>query len=205
MKIFAYDGAVSKFLERIFDLMLLHILWVVFSLPLITIGASTTALFTVTMRMVRKEEGYVLKSFLRAFRDNFMKSTVIWLCFVSAFGWCVGMILISMHSGSQALKLLSLAQAALVVLLVLALQYVFPIQARYENTVAQTIKNAFILSLKFLPYSIGMLAAVAAPVLATAYLGRAYALLLFLWMFFGSSLIALGDSYLVTMVFDRAE
>lgn len=205
MRIFAFEGPVHRTLEKIFDLMLLHFMWVLFSLPVITIGASTTALFTVTLKMAKKEEGYVLKGFLKAFRENFKKSTGIWLCFAAMLGWCVFMISISMQSGSGFLKLLSLAEAALLLVVIAALQYVFLLQARYENTLFGTVKNAFYISLKFLPYTAGMLAVLFVPILVTGYSGGMYAGLLFLWVFFGSSLIALGNSYIAVKVFDRIE
>lgn len=68
MKIFAFDGPVYRGLEKLFNVMLLHILWVICSIPLITIGASTTALFAVMLKLVKGEEGYIISQPLAAIK-----------------------------------------------------------------------------------------------------------------------------------------
>lgn len=203
MKIFSLDGPVYRGLEKLFNLMLLHILWIVCSIPVFTIGASTTALFAVMLKLVKGEEGYIVKTFFRAFRDNFKKSTIIWLCFLAAILWCVGMIVISLRTGDRLLKTFALAEAALLVLLTGAMQYVFAVQAYFENTVRNTIRNSFWLSLRFLPYTAAMLAFVTVPVLITGFVDALYPVMLFLWSFWGSSLIAMGDSHMLNKIFQQ--
>ena len=73
------DNIFIRILSRIFDLIVLNILWVVFCLPIVTIGASTTALYSVTLKMVVNEEGYLIRDFWRAFKRDFKQSTSIWL------------------------------------------------------------------------------------------------------------------------------
>ena len=73
------DNIIVRALSRVFDLILLNLLWLACSLPVITIGASTTALYSVTLKMAANEEGYILRGFLEAFRRNWKQSTVIWL------------------------------------------------------------------------------------------------------------------------------
>lgn len=57
----------------------LNVLWFICCLPIVTVGASTTALFYVTLKIAKVEEGNITKSFFRAFRQNFKKATIIWL------------------------------------------------------------------------------------------------------------------------------
>lgn len=205
MRVFQFEGPLYRFLERAFDLVLLQLLWVICSLPVFTIGASTTALLTVTMRMARGEEGYVFKGFLKAFQENFKKSTLLFGLFFAAIAWCIFMILVSMGSGNAFLQILEIPEAAIVCILVAALQYVFAIQARYENRVWQTAKNAVTLSLRFLPYTLILLSVAVVPILITAYVPSIYGVMLSLWLFGGSSLIALADSYILIRVFDKLE
>src|SRR5699024_4265371 len=73
------DNIVVRALGKIFDLMCLNILWLVCSIPVITVGASTTALYTVVLKMVKNEEGYILKDFLKAYKSNFKQSTIAWI------------------------------------------------------------------------------------------------------------------------------
>lgn len=203
MNVFSFDGPVYWGLEKLFNLMLLHLLWVVCSLPLITAGASTTALFAVMLKLVRGEEGYIFKGFLQAFRENFKKSTVIWLCFLGTVLWCTGMITVSLRSGNGCLKVFALAEASLLVIVLGAAQYVFAVQAYFENKVWNTIKNSFWLSLRFLPCTVGMLAFLAVPVLITGFVDAVYPVMIFFWLFVGSALIAMGDSCFLNIIFSK--
>ena len=77
-KIFDLDNPVWRFMGKVFDMMVLTVLWVVTSLPVVTIGASTTALYYVGMKLARDEEGYIIKDFFRSFKENFRQATAAW-------------------------------------------------------------------------------------------------------------------------------
>ena len=68
---FNMDSPIMRFLSRICDLMILNILCIICCLPVVTAGASITALYTITLKMVRGEESYIFKGFLKAFKENF--------------------------------------------------------------------------------------------------------------------------------------
>lgn len=73
------DSSIMVFLSRVFDLIILNILFLVCSIPVITIGASFTALYSVTLKMVRNKESYIVRGFLQAFTKNFLQSTCLWI------------------------------------------------------------------------------------------------------------------------------
>ena len=77
--LFNMDSPIMRFLSRVCDIMILNILCIVFCIPIITAGASVTAMYTVTLKMVRGEESYIFKGFLKAFKENLKQSTIIWL------------------------------------------------------------------------------------------------------------------------------
>ena len=77
--LFNINNGFFRAIGRIIDVCWLNILWVLTSLPIITIGASTTALYYTSMKMIRNEAGYVSSDFFRSFKDNFKQSTIIWL------------------------------------------------------------------------------------------------------------------------------
>ena len=81
MKFFSVDNPVWRFIRKIGYLWILNILWVVTSLPLVTVGASTTALIFACMKL-RDDEGYPVRNYFRSFKDNFRQATVIWLIYV---------------------------------------------------------------------------------------------------------------------------
>jgi len=78
-KLFNYDNPVFRVLGKIFDCFYLSILWIVCSLPIITIGASSAALYDTANRVIRHDEGYVAKNFFSVFKGNFKQCTLIWL------------------------------------------------------------------------------------------------------------------------------
>lgn len=67
--------------SRIVDLLLLNFLFVITSLPVLTLGASLTALFSVSLKLVRNEESYVSRDYFRAFKKNFCQATVSFWAF----------------------------------------------------------------------------------------------------------------------------
>ena len=204
MKIFAFDGPFARTMGRVFDLVLLHILWVICSLPLVTIGASTTALFTVTLKMIRNEESYILKGYMKAFKSNFRQATKLWLIVAALFLCLLFILRICMNGSMGLLKAAGLANAALMVILFLGALYVFPIQAAFENTVGNILKNSVICSLRYLPYSLAMAAVIVIPILITGFVEQAFPFMITLWIFGGSSLIAYADSYFLNKVFEAA-
>lgn len=76
---FNYDNKVFEFINRVVDTIFIALLWGVFSLPFITIGASTTAFYETVHKVLRKNKGYVWRTFWNTFRTNFKRSTIVWL------------------------------------------------------------------------------------------------------------------------------
>ena len=68
--IFDIENPVMHYIVKVFDCMCLSILWLLFCLPVITAGASTTALYATVYHYIRKEEGHLWRTFWGAFREN---------------------------------------------------------------------------------------------------------------------------------------
>ena len=79
MKLFNYDSPFWSFMSRLADLIILNLLWIVFCIPVVTIGASTTAMYRVTLNMVRGEGSGVVRMFWDAFRLNLKQAVLIFL------------------------------------------------------------------------------------------------------------------------------
>ena len=203
MKLFSYDGPFARTMSRVFDLVMLHVLWVITSLPVFTIGASTTALFSITMKTVKKEEPYILKGYLKEFRSNLKKATILWGIVAAVFLWLIFILRICMKGNAGVFGVLGIVNAALLVIAFLAALYVFPIQAVYENTVGNILKNAVICSLRYLPYTLMMAAVLLVPIFITGYIQAVFPVMIALWMFAGSSLIAYGESLIFYRVFEK--
>ncbi len=77
--LFNQEGPVISFLIKVFDLILLSIIWCLFSIPIVTIGASSAALYTTVLRCMKNDEGHIWKTFLNAFMENLKRSTLAWM------------------------------------------------------------------------------------------------------------------------------
>lgn len=149
---FDMDNPIIRLLGRISDLLVLNLMTALFCLPVITIGASLTALHTCAMKLTRGEETVLALDFLRAFRDNFKKGTLA--------GLLLGILLLVLYldytAAGARFPLLRPAALMMAVLVLLVWQYVFFLLSRYENTLLKTLQNALLLSIGFLPRTLGI-------------------------------------------------
>lgn len=195
------DNVVMRALGKMGDMICLNVMWVICCIPIITIGASTTALYTVMLRMVKNEEGYIFRGFLKAFKSNFKQSTLIWLILLLlGIVWTVDFRVAGFMPGMAGI-ILSAIFLALGFILLSVMIYIFPLTARYENGIKATFKNALILTVAKLPYTFLMVAIVVAAVFASLWSAFTLLFSLPLWLFFGVSLIVWINSYILRRVF----
>ncbi len=203
-KLFRMDSPLMRFLTKIADLMVLNILFCVTSIPLITIGASWTALYSVTLKMVRDEEGSVSRSYFRSFRQNFRQATLLWLGVLVVLALLVLDIrVLNGMAGGTAPGLLRVGVEILTLLGIMVLQYLFPSLARFEASLADTLKNACIMALAHLPKTALMTAAVVGAVWITLINNTTIAVGLMVWPLIGFSLMAFGNSGILRKIFDN--
>ncbi|MDR1547333.1 MAG: YesL family protein [Hungatella sp.] len=201
---FNYDNPVWRFIGKFGDLIILNILWLVCSIPIFTIGASTTAVYYVTLKLARDDDGYTIRSFFKSFKENFKQSTAIWLILLA-----VGMILgidmyffTRLYTGSGSLRTVMVTVFLAMALIYAAVfTYIFPLQARFFNTVKRTFFNAFFMSLRHLFRTIGLIA-IDGVLLAAGFVFMIPPVLM-IFMLFGFPLLAFINSYILTPVFNQ--
>lgn len=158
-RFFRQDNAFLRIMAVVFDLIELNVLTVVTCLPVVTAGASLTAMHGVLWRMVRHEEGYVSQEFLRSFRMNFRQSTQGWLVMLGVCVVLAGDVLAVVESGISGWPR-ALAMSVLIVLgfaLAAVGQYFFVLVSRYENSLRGQFRNAAVLAVRNLPRTVAML------------------------------------------------
>jgi len=148
MNIFYMNSPFARGIGKLVQMLYAGFLWFLFSLPVVTVGAASTALYEVMMKAAKEEEGYIGKSFLYAFRNNFKKSTYVWLPILAAeIIFVVNLFYYAVLGGGnypvQSVVFFLLLLAGLAVY-----SYAFPILARFENTTGDTFRMAFILLLQ---------------------------------------------------------
>ncbi len=157
MKIFSYDSKFSQLLLKLCYACYLNLLWLVCSLPIVTVGASTTALYYSCLKIVRDEDSHVGACFFRSFRENFKQATALWLIllglglFLAGDGYIVYHLRQSAEGAMAVVWTLILAMViAGAIVYVIVLEYVFPLVASVSNTNTAMLKNAFLIGTHYL-------------------------------------------------------
>lgn len=148
MKFFSVDGSLYKFLTRLWDMIKLNLLWLLFSLPVVTIGAATAAAYSVTLKMVDDTEGYVGRQFIKGFKENWKQGIPMGiLMLLCAYVVYLDFELFNKIENNPIIFLIFGMIAAFV--FTLAFLYAFPLSARYENTLFKTLKNSVDISVRY--------------------------------------------------------
>ena len=179
--LFSIESPFFHWLSKLADRMILNILFVISSIPVITMGAAITALYSVTGRIDR-DEGHVWKDYWSAFRSNFKQATVIWAVLVVSgllVGFCVLFYVKTNQSGSV---LGTLIVAVLLFLWAVTFAWAFPLQSRFENTIRNTLKNALLFGLMNFPKSVVVAFTNLIPLFAFVFFPTAFLYLLFIWL-----------------------
>lgn len=198
---FRPDSPLMRAIGRVGDLALLNILFLLCSVPVLTIGASAAALYTVCLQIVRGEGGHIARTFFSAFARNLLQSTILTLLFL-AIGAGLYLDLRVMQANPAMFPLVFRIGTGLVAIAAaLALSYAFALQARFENTVWRTLKNAFLLGVTH-PFSSLIVVALTLLPLGLSLFATYYFLLSSVyWFLFGFSLAAVANSYLFERMF----
>lgn len=200
-KLFSAEGPLSSFLNKMTDLMLLNLLTCVFCIPIITAGAAFTALHYMMLKMVRNEEGYIIRGFWKSFKQNFKQATIIWLLILLFICIFIGDWYIIHYTTLEFSKIFSIIMAAIGFLLLIILLYIFPVLARFENTIFNTLKNAALIAFISFPRAVLMLIIYLIPAALTLLLPEALPLVALL----GVSLPAYAAAMLYSGVLKKFE
>ena len=152
---FGIDSKLYEFLSKIADLIIVNLLFIICSLPIVTIGASTTALYGVTKKMASNSEGYIFRSYFKLFKENFKQSTIMWiiLLVLSLIPTADLYIINYMPKGLLPTVLRGFMLAAALAILFVFL-YAMALQSTFENTVKNTLKNAFLMGIGHFPWTL---------------------------------------------------
>ena len=148
------DGRIMNFLSRLGDMFLLNILYLISCIPVVTIGAATTALYYNMLKMAENRESYVWRDYWKSFRQNFRQATIVWMILLACI-LVLGADLLLLGGMSEALgAVTALIVIVLSIFLIMMGVYIFPVLARFDNTVKNTFKNALIMAVRHLPSTI---------------------------------------------------
>lgn len=207
MRLFDPEGPLMVALSKLADIVICNVMFVLFSLPLFTIGASLTALYTCTLELVEddaKDDGLIFRRFWVAFRDNFKQATLLWLicmlgiAFLGGYYWTVRSLTASLG------RIYQITFYFLALLFFFGFLYIFPLQARFENKTWNTLRNAWLMSVAALPWTLlNLLLLVAAVYISFIMNPSAVEAFAYLWAVCGFALIAYLQSFLFRRAFRK--
>lgn len=205
MKLFDLDSPIMQFLSRVYDLMYLNILFAICCIPFFTVGASLTAMYSVTLKMVKNEETYVGKEFFRAFRRNFKQATGIWLIVLAVALVLYGDYQIIAKLDIPGRSAIQLALMCITLICFSMFLYVFPILARFVNTVKGTIKNSLLMCIAHLPYTFLFLGIQIIILIIFSHSAYAMYTTMFISIIGGTSVVLYVNSIFFRKIFKRYE
>ena len=152
---FSIESPLYKFMSRLTDIIKLNFLWLLCSIPVVTMGASTVAAFSITLKMVEDEEGYVARKFFHEFKENLKKGSVIGIiqC-IAMYAIYLDFQLAGAVEGSSTMFTVIGVIASF--LAFMHLIYAYALLARYENTIINTMRNSHSICIRYFKKTIGL-------------------------------------------------
>lgn len=166
MNIFEEGSPFQRFLNKMADLLILNLIVLLMCLPIITAGASLTAMHYVLLKMVRGEEGYIVKSFFRSFKREFRQATVLWILYMALAALMASNLIMILQGGGVYPLWLPSSILVVAVLELMFMIYTFAMLSRFDNSIYQTLINAVTLTFSELPRSLEMAVITLVPLIA---------------------------------------
>lgn len=193
------DGKFAKVLNRIADLVGLNLLAILFCIPIVTIGASITAVYGCIFRIQEKREGYLVKDFWKLFKESFRSATIIYLV-----GTLVAAMLYldyQIFATDGTMNVLQILVIAVGIIVAEIFTYAFPMESYFENTVKATVKNSVLLGISNVPYTLLMLILNILPLFIITKFPIAFGI----WFLIGISGIAWINSFFLKKIFQKVK
>lgn len=199
-RFFNTDSKFFQIMDKFSSIVLLNILWIVCCIPVVTIGAATTALYYVTLKLVRDEESYIVKSYFKSFALNFRQATGIWAMVLVFLGILYFDFSVLNTSESPISHVITILLYVLIFFFIMVMCYVFPLLAKFDNTVFNTVKNSMFLSIIHAPKTFLLLLWTVIPVIALYQFPE---FMVPVFVICGISAIAYFKSKIYVKIFDK--
>lgn len=202
---FRPDSWLIRFLTKVCDLLFLNIVLVLSCCTVVLSGAGVTALYSITLKMMRGQDCDPIKGFLRALRENFLPSSFATILLLT------DVTLLAVLRGALYAETLLMPPTAFVLMSILTvfltalLSYLFPLLARYENTFSHHLGNAARLALANLPVTVLITAVNLLPLLISLLFPALLGVVFAFWLLFGFAAGAWINSFYLNRIFESRE
>lgn len=141
------DSPAMRFMGKVADLIGLNFLALFCSIPIFTFGASLTAMNYVALKIVRDEETYITRAFFKSFKENFKQATIAWLIMLALIILLAADFVVYNFSGMEIPSWVKTALIVVAFIVMFATMHVFPLLARFENSLKSLFKNSLFMGL----------------------------------------------------------
>lgn len=156
--IFGFDGSFINFCDKLFDVMALGFLWILCSLPIITIGASSTALYYAMVKCIKKGDGYIVREFFYSFRINLIPGTILWvLVAASTFAMHLNIGILMKETDGKVGLFFICVYAIISIYLLAAACYIFPALSRFEMNAGWFVKIGIYMVVRYFGTTMALL------------------------------------------------
>ncbi len=159
-RFFNSDNAVMRALAKAFDIGWLSVVYVLFCIPVVTVGAATTSLYYVSAKVLRHDRSYVWTEFWRSFKQNFVPATVIWVIFALIYAllyFNINMVGLT-DKESQYGGYLAGAYIALGVIVCCIMSYAFAVLSRFDMKISKLFRFSLYLAFRHFLHTLVLLA-----------------------------------------------
>ena len=200
------ENPVMIFMEKVFNMMLANVLFLICSVPVITIGAALTGLLQVVEDQIYHEDAPVIRRFFEAFRENFKQSTAVFLMMaVFLIGMACNALLTLTYLRGWAAQMAYIILGVLTALGLAILSYLFPMIVRYRNTLKDHLNNSLILTIVKFPRTLLMLLLNTLFFWIPFFSFQLFLATLVFWLIIGFAFIAYSDIRILVPVFKQME
>lgn len=170
---FNMDNPFFTFLSKVCDVIFLSFIYILICIPIITIGPANTAMYYATVKVIRRERGYLFREFFKAFKLNFKRAAAIGVVLSIMYiiiGFDIYASWASLSGNTSVSSIMFGIYIAIALILTSFTVYVFPVLSRFELKTKQLIKVVFFMSMKHLPFSLVMVAIQVAAIVGVIFM-----------------------------------
>ena len=193
-------GAATRFLTAICNLIIVNLLFIITSIPVFSLGASLTALYRITIAIVAGDNPAVFRDYLKAFKDNFLRSTLLLLLYTALSGFFIFEIYMVRTMMEPQFAWAQYPAYFFLFAIAASSLYSFPLIAWFDTSFKQMLKNSLLLAITNLPITIMYIVITA----VMAYLIYEFTIIpLSFMVFMGISILAWFYSLFLKKIFEK--
>ena len=204
MKLFDNDSPIMSFLARVADLVILNVLWLLCCLPVVTAGASTTAMYHVVRHLQEESISSVTRDFFRSFKSDFRQATPVYLLLlIPTAAVVMNAWILSAQSSDVVPVYVRAIWMVSALMLTFVVSFVYPVMAYFDDTVWKTLRTAAVLAVAKLPRTVLISAINLLPIIMLFVSLPFFLRSSIFWLLIGGSLTAYLNMLILRPVFKK--